>query len=401
MLIAKNAFAGATTGAQVETPAHDDAQLGTFYVWARHLLCLVMPLTTLAFLLTGPHSWWSAPLFLLPLYVSVIADMRSPGEYSEPTPNLPSWPFDGILYLLFALQLANVVLAARLASITGVLSIDMFVAVQLVGINSGYSGIVVAHELIHRNERHLQFFGRVLMGSTLYEHFCTEHVRGHHARIGTIDDPATARFGETFVQFFRRTVPAQFKSAWAIENRRLGIDGRVPLRMWHQHHVIQGLVGEWGFAALLFVAFGPAGLLVHLLQSFHAVAALEGVNFFEHWGLVRTTRKVRPADSWDTDSRFTMYALVGLSRHADHHAYAARPYQQLRHWEESAKLPYGYFGMVMMVWFRNGLVRQMLTKELKRKKLGPFREGGQGVDGIQGSEVTQVSMSDLKAMALA
>ena len=34
---------------------------------------------------------------------------------------------------------------------------------------------------------------------------------------------------------------------------------------------------------------------------------------------------MRPVDSWDTDSRFSLYTLVGLSRHADHHAYAYDP----------------------------------------------------------------------------
>jgi alkane 1-monooxygenase len=102
------------------------------------------------------------------------------------------------------------------------------------------------------------------------------------------------------------------------------------------------------------------------------VLALEAVNYFEHWGLSRTSRRVRPNDSWDTESRFTLYTLIGLSRHADHHAYASRPYQQLRHWEQSPKLPYGYFGMVLMVWARNDLVQRMLAHELRSRSLGPF-----------------------------
>ncbi len=348
------------------------SEQGTPAVWVKHLMCFVLPLTTLAFVTTGPHSAWVAPLFLIPLFGSLAADMRSPGDFRQPTPRLVAWPFDAVLYALVVLQIANVVLAARMISAAGFFSMDTLVGVLLVGVNSGYSGIVVAHELIHRNSRSMQFFGRVLMGTALYEHFCTEHIRGHHARIGTAEDPATARFDETFHQFLRRTVPAQFHSAWALENRRLGVEGRLPVGLWLRHRVVQGVVGEGAFALALFTAFGPAAFFFHLLQAYHAVSSLEAVNYFEHWGLVRTTRKVRPVDSWDTDSRFTLYTLVGLSRHADHHAYASRPYQQLRHWEESAKLPYGYFGMVALVWLRNDLVMKLLTRELERKKLGPF-----------------------------
>ena len=79
-------------------------------------------------------------------------------------------------------------------------------------------------------------------------------------------------------------------------------------------------------------------------------------------------------DSWDSDSWFTLFALVGLSRHADHHAYAARPYQALRTWEESPKLPYGYIVTTLMVIFQNARLRALLGAELQRRKLGPFAE---------------------------
>jgi alkane 1-monooxygenase len=99
---------------------------------------------------------------------------------------------------------------------------------------------------------------------------------------------------------------------------------------------------------------------------------LEAVNYFEHYGLARRMKRVRPIDSWDTDSWFSLYTLVGLSRHADHHAFASRPYQQLRHWEQSPKLPYGYFGMVWMVLTQNETFRTMMEVLLRKHGLGPF-----------------------------
>ena len=81
-----------------------------------------------------------------------------------------------------------------------------------------------------------------------------------------------------------------------------------------------------------------------------------------------------PVDSWDADSRFTLYTLVGLSRHADHHAWASRPYQQLRFWEESPKLPYGYFGTVVLLLVWNSRFRALMTEELRARRLGPFAE---------------------------
>ena len=119
--------------------------------------------------------------------------------------------------------------------------------------------------------------------------------------------------------------------------------------------------------------FGPAAFAFHLIQAFGAFSALEIVNYFEHWGLMRVGKKVQPIDSWDTSSRFTLYGLVGLSRHADHHAHATRPFQQLRHWEESPKLPRGYPGMIRLVLGNNRKFQEQMTAELRRVRLGPFR----------------------------
>jgi alkane 1-monooxygenase len=342
-------------------------------IWARHLASLVVPLAALGFVLTGPHRWYTSLPFLLIITASVVADFRSGREQRQPLPDMPRWPFDALLFVLVALQVANVVLLARMiaqpAHGLGDAIADALVGINMVGISSGYSGIVVAHELIHRKEKHMRLLGRLLLVTVIYEHFYTEHIRGHHARVGTADDPATARFGETFVRFKWRTIPAQFRSAWNLEKQRLGSKYLVP---W-KNRVLQGVVAETSFAAALGVAFGGWALLVHVLQAHLAVTLLECVNYFEHWGLERRGKKVTAVDSWDTDSAFTYYTLVGLSRHADHHALASRPYQELRHVDESPKLPAGYFGMVVWILLGNNTrLRKVLTAELQRRQLGPF-----------------------------
>ncbi|MFM7143049.1 MAG: fatty acid desaturase, partial [Alphaproteobacteria bacterium] len=194
----------------------------TARVWALHLLCFVLPLTCLAYLLTAPHPWWAAWPWFLVVVGSVIADMRSPAELRQPAAEMPQRPFDAVLYALVVLQVVNVALLVRMVHLHGFWNANALVGLLLVGIDSGYSGIVVAHELVHRPQHHMILLGRLLLSTVLYEHFTVEHVRGHHARVGTPEDPATARFGETALEFFRRTVPAQMRSAWRIANKRLG-----------------------------------------------------------------------------------------------------------------------------------------------------------------------------------
>lgn len=347
--------------------------LGMIRTLGLHLVATAVPLYVLAFAASGPHPWYGALPWLLAIPVLVLFDRRSDRALHEPAEDMPAWPFDVMLVALSAMQLAGVALTARLIARSGLLSADAFVAVILVGLCSGYSAIVVAHELIHRKSRLMVLLGRALLTTVCYEHFFVEHVRGHHARVGTEDDPATSRFGETYARFWRRTVRGQFVSAWRLEAKRLG-DEAMP---WHsprnlRNAVLHGVIAEAALAAALLALAGPAALVVHLGQAYVAVRLLEAVNYFEHYGLRREGKKVRPVDSWDSESTFTLFALVGLSRHADHHAYASRPFQTLRTWDESPKLPSGYVVTTLMAIFMNAKLRAQLDAELARKKLGPF-----------------------------
>jgi alkane 1-monooxygenase len=240
------------------------------------------------------------------------------------------------------LHFALLVAYLRLAGRQGVLSADFWVGAVLVGHNAGWSSIIVAHELIHRRSRWARLLGRALLCSALYDHFATEHVRGHHVRVGAGGDPATARFGETLSAFKRRTVPGQFAV-------------------------------EIVLAALAGLAFGPAAVAALFAQAWQGIDLLETVNYFEHRGLSRGRRRVNAQDSWDTDSTFTRYALIGLARHADHHAHPARAFQALRHVEESPKLPYGYPPMVLLASVWNSRFQRLMTEELRRRGLGPSR----------------------------
>lgn len=345
-------------------------------VWAPHLAAALLPAIVLAFLLTAPHGALAAFLWVLVPGVGFhVADRWNDSFTADPEPGIPAWPFDALVLVLTAVQFVNIFLMVRVVGEHGFWRLDTLAAILLVGGSSGYSGIVVAHELIHRASAGMQQFGRALLCTVMYEHFYTEHIRGHHSRVGTAEDPATARFGESFLPFFVRTVPAQFRSAWRLEARRLG-DEAMPLTdpRLLRSRVVHGLVAEWSLAFLILATCGVAAFAAFLLQALFAIRALEVVNYFEHWGLTRGNRRVQPVDSWDTHSWFTYHALTGLTRHADHHAHASRPYQALRVHPEAPVLPRGYIALFPLVLARNAKFRELMTEELRRKKLGPFAE---------------------------
>jgi alkane 1-monooxygenase len=356
--------------------------IGAFHTWVLHLSAFILPLITTTFLVTGPHVWWKALLWIGAIVILVLVENNSSPDRRQPPADLPQWPFDVQLWTLSALQITNHVLMFVMASKLSVsgwenaghAAANIFTIAVLGGVTAGYSGIVLAHELVHRRNPVEYHLGRVLLMFVCYEQFATEHVRGHHPRLGTPEDPATAKFGEKMKEFFRRTVPGQFKSAWHLEKQRLG-DANMSsfdLRMI-RHRVLQGVVLEIAIAAAVYAVFGPVAFVAFLLQSYTAILMLETVNYIEHWGIQRTTRRVTTVDSWDTENAVTLRTLVGLSRHADHHSQASRPYQALRHFEESPKMPAGYYGSIVMALFANERYQEQATAELRARGLGPFK----------------------------
>lgn len=346
-----------------------------------HGSCFLLPFCTWLYLLAAPSLGWGALAWPALLLGCIAVDLRASPERTQPPPEGAEAGRglaggDVVLLLLVLLQLLNVFGLAALAEGQGWLHWRTSLGGLLVGTSSGYSAIVVAHELVHRRERWLRGLGRLLLVTVLYDHFATEHVRGHHVRVATGADPATARHGEALLPFLLRTVPGQLRSAWRLEAERLGSPPPGSPR-WLGSAVLQGLLLQAALLIVVSLVWGPAGLAAWLHQAFVAVLLLECVNYVEHWGLSRAGRRVTTVDSWDTESWFSYYSLVGLTRHADHHAYASRPYTQLRHVEESPKMPHGYWGMVVRALFDNRRLRRDLDRELARRALGPYRDASQ------------------------
>ena len=81
------------------------------------------------------------------------------------------------------------------------------------------SGIAIntAHELGHKRASLERWLSRVALAQSGYGHFFIEHNRGHHVRVATPEDPASARLGESFYAFWPRTVLGSLRSAWELE----------------------------------------------------------------------------------------------------------------------------------------------------------------------------------------
>lgn len=257
----------------------------------------------------------------------------------------------GYVPIQFALMVFTLRMAAEMTAL------ELWASSYALGFVTGSFGITLAHELGHRRNRLDRGLAHLLMASVGYGHFMVEHYRGHHKRVATADDPATAKRGESVYRFWLRTIPGQWLSAWQLERDRLGSP-----RSMRNLVLLHGLAAI-AIPLLLGAWLGPRAAILWIGQAFYAVLLLETVNYIEHYGLQRQRNdKEEPEPvgvqhSWNTYAQPSNWTLVHLQRHSDHHMYAGRPYPLLRALRPAPELPSGYAGSLLLalvppLWFR-------------------------------------------------
>lgn len=280
--------------------------------------------------------------------------------------------YDLFLYLLVPLQWYILVEYLRALSREDISGMELAGMTVSMGLLCGIVGINVGHELGHRSSKFENLLAKLLLLSSLYMHFFIEHNRGHHKRVGTPDDPASARYGESLYAFWVRSVVMSYFSAWELEKVRLQKLNRsawsVSNQMIHFHVVQLGLL------AAITWWFGTTGLMMFLIVALTGILLLEAVNYIEHYGLARRKKedgsygRTLHCHSWNSDHVLGRILLFELSRHSDHHYKASKKYQLLEHVDDSPQMPTGYPGMIILalippLWYR--VMHPVLEKEIK------------------------------------
>ncbi|MDG4664279.1 alkane 1-monooxygenase [Mycobacterium sp. 236(2023)] len=219
----------------------------------------------------------------------------------------------------------------------------------------GGVGINTAHEMGHKKESLERWLAKITLAQTVYGHFYIEHNRGHHVRVATPEDPASARFGETFWEFLPRSVFGSLKSSWELEAKRLERAGK---STWHWSNDV---LNAWAMSMVLYGAllavFGLQLIPYILISAIFGFTLLETVNYLEHYGLLRQKldngryERCAPVHSWNSDHIVTNLFLYHLQRHSDHHANPTRRYQTLRSMDGAPNLPSGYASMIGLTYF--------------------------------------------------
>ncbi len=331
------------------------------YLW---LLGAVVPvlvvISWLGVRVTGLGAfWWSGP-FLAFAVIPLLDRVVGPDASNPPDGALGRLEQDAVYrwatYLYPFGQYPSLLLACWLWAGGGWLTMT-FAAKLGVMVSVGIVGgcaINAAHELGHGKPRVHKKLSKIALAQTCYGHFYVEHNRGHHVRVATPEDPASARLGESVYSFIPRSVVGGLRSAWSTEKRRLA---RTKQSSWS---VRNDVLNAWMLSVLLYAVlaiwFGVVVLPWLVGQTVIGISLLETVNYLEHYGLRRQKvsadryEPVKSSHSWNSDTLVANIFLFHLQRHSDHHAHPLRPFQALRHVDEAPQLPAGYATMIVIAW---------------------------------------------------
>jgi alkane 1-monooxygenase len=329
------------------------------YAWLLGLIVPLLPFIAWGLVTsTGSGVFWFFGPFLV-YVIFPLLDIVVGMDDENPPDSIIKWLeqdryYRWCTYVFIPIQYAGLVFACWLWADGGLSVLDSVGLALTMGMVAGIA-INTAHELGHKRASLEKWLSKVALAQSGYGHFFIEHNRGHHVRVATPEDPASARLGESFWAFLPRTVSGSLSSAWGLERARLD---RMGHSAWSIHNdILQAWAMTVGLFALLAIVFGPVVLPYLLAQAVLGFSLLEVVNYLEHYGLLRQEKedgryeRCLPQHSWNSNNVASNVLLYHLQRHSDHHANPTRRYQALRHVEEAPQLPTGYAGMILLAWF--------------------------------------------------
>jgi alkane 1-monooxygenase len=255
--------------------------------------------------------------------------------------------------------LACLVWTASLLRAPGLATSDRIALLVAAGIASAFAACA-AHELLHRPGGLAQWSARVAMSMCCYGHFVVEHLH-HHATAGRVAQGTVPIAGESLYRFILRNarfgLVHSYRMAEAIRCRQR--------RRWTANRVVQQHALTLLLLAGWLVLFRWTGLLLFVAQALIAIATVEMVQYFDHYGLVRGDGEALGLQhAWNSNGWMTNAITLNITRHSHHHLDARVPYQALRLLPQAPRMPCGYFGLAWLalvpaVW-RHAIDRRLL-----------------------------------------
>lgn len=295
----------------------------------------------LAGIVLGTFWFWAAFAYLTVLIFLLDSINRHP---ANPQPggsaDLLSVALALVHFALFAMAVWSI------SGATGLTAGERLVAFFAFGLYFGQVSNSNAHELIHRPTKMMHWLGAWVFISHLFGHHTSAHRLVHHQHVATLNDPNTARWGQSFYRFAPKAWRRSFIQGFRAESQRTKRFN--PYLIYAAGSVLL-LLGSW------FIA-GFGGVATHVGLAIYATVQLLVSDYVQHYGLRRKfgpdgrPEPVAPRHSWDSPHRFSSLLMLNAPRHSDHHIHPARPFPALEFSGQAPVLPYSLPVMGLIAW---------------------------------------------------
>ena len=195
-------------------------------------------------------------------------------------------------------------------------TVASFLAYGFLAANTGAINLSSGHELAHRRNLIHKTCGNLVYAKFMYPHFLIQHIKSHHKKVATPEDPSSARKGESVFYFYLRAIPQGYVETWDLERERLAKDGvsafslRNKLILWNLMCVT--------YCVTIWALLGNLVLAYHLVQAAFGILLFESINYIEHYGLERKLdangnyESISIKHSWNAPQVVTNYLFFKL-----------------------------------------------------------------------------------------
>ncbi len=279
---------------------------------------LVMGIAILGFALGGQWGWLGLGTF----GVLLVFDVALPPDHNPRRVNVPRWVMDiplwihvvlmGVLWTLFLVRLS------QWQAGDGVSGWDVLAMSATCAWIGFIPNVPVAHELFHRRHGFPIAVGKVLNTFFLDPNRDVAHRTTHHLDLCTPEDPDTPYRGQSMYSFVWQASVGAFKDG-IVGNWRSLRKRELPL-----FHYRNALYVELGFLGILgavaWLAASWQGMSVVYGTSFASKLILEGVNYLQHYGLVRVPgTSIRIHHAWNHLGVMVRPVAMEITNHIHHH----------------------------------------------------------------------------------
>lgn len=109
------------------------------------------------------------------------------------------------------------------------------------------------------------------MSKLLYMHFTYEHIWGHHRKVATPEDLASASKGANIFSFIKRSFLGSYKSVYKME-----VEANKPIYL---NCAVLSIMAAIAFCLLIWRVYSTQAFVLYIISAFTSIAFLEAINY--------------------------------------------------------------------------------------------------------------------------